>query len=115
MFKKTGAKIFWESIFVFFGNQFLFYGFTWKAPKRYERKAQEVFLRTDQKICEHKARKILRTEGESRSMLRECIRGFFNKAYLLCRVSPPPPETSTLRLIYIIFGCLGFIKDLLCS
>ena len=57
--------------------------------------------------CEHKAQKILRTGGKSPSMFCECIcRGgaapspptpvqlFFFKAYLLCRDSPPPIETS---------------------
>ena len=56
--------------------------------------------------CEHKAQKILRTGGKSPSMFCECIWGggaapspptppaVFFKAYLLCRDSPPPIETS---------------------
>ena len=57
--------------------------------------------------CEHKAQKFLRTGGKSPSMFCECIWGggrsasppaplqlFFFKAYLLCRESPPPIETS---------------------
>ncbi len=54
------------------------------------------------KNCEHKAPKILLTEGESRSMFCECIWGggaaplqlSLFEAYLLYRVSPSPPETS---------------------
>ena len=57
--------------------------------------------------CEHKAQKILRTGGKSPSMFCECIWGggaapsppnplqlFFFWAYLLCRDSQPPIETS---------------------
>ena len=65
---------------------------------------QDVFLWTGKKHCEHKAPKILPTEGESRSMFCECTCGggaapsprtpsscFF---FLRPRDCPPPPETS---------------------
>ena len=45
-----------------------------KTQKNMDLRAQDVFPRTDKK-CEHKAPKILRAEGESRSMFCECIWG----------------------------------------
>ena len=45
-----------------------------KTQKNMDLRAQDVFPRTDKK-CEHKAPKILRAEGESRSMFCESIWG----------------------------------------
>ena len=63
--------------------------------------------------CEHKTQKILRTGGKLPSMFCECIWGggaapspstplqlFFLKAYLLCRDSSPPIETSPWKKKY---------------
>ena len=75
--------------------------------KKYESKGTRCLPANRQKIW-IQGPKILRAEGESRSMFCECIWGgrrcalppnpppavFFFKAYLLCRDSPPPPEAS---------------------
>ena len=52
------------------------------------------FFSASDKNCEHKAPQILQTEGESRSMFCDPPSAVCFKAYLLCRDSPPLPETS---------------------